>query len=213
MSGPCAPNIQSEDICLTQPQALAQLIQLLPRGRAWRTDADAPVRMGFLNAIAASWAYIEQRICAARLEFFCQSQSETTDLWMADYGLPDACDPYPDLCLKVSAFGGTRCDYFAAIALRAGWVISCFETGCGPLAGCARAGGARAGRGRRQSQLNVLVNLRASPAYTGGFRTPSRAGRMRAAMRLTCPPDLSALECLLERIVHAHVLIVYTTTE
>jgi hypothetical protein len=30
---------------------------------------------------------------------------------MAEYGLPDGCDPFPDLCTKVAAIGGTRCEY------------------------------------------------------------------------------------------------------
>ncbi|VFU07945.1 DUF2313 domain-containing protein [Methylocella tundrae] len=211
-SSSCSPGVVSEDICLTQPQALDQLIKLLPRGRAWRTDEDAPVRRGFLNALAASWAYIEERLCALRLEFFCQSETETNDVWLRQYGLPDACDPYPDLCGKVAAFGGTQCDYFQAIAARAGWSIACLETGCGAIAGRALAGCAQAGRGRRMGELHVLVNLAESHAYTGGYRTPPLAGRLRAGQPLACPPDLSALECLLERIVHAHVLIVYSTT-
>lgn len=205
-----APRV--EDVCLTQPQALDALIMMLPRGRAWETNAETPVRRGVLDALANLWAYIESRICAAKLEFFCQTQSETTDLWLADYGLPDACDPYPDLCSKVAAFGGTRCDYFVEIAARAGWAISCIDRFCGAVAGRGRAGRAQTGRGRAQSELHVLVDLAASSAWSGGYRTPPLAGRLRAGRKLACGPDLEPLKCLLERIVHAHVLIVYETT-
>lgn len=199
------------DECLTQPQALDALIALLPRGRAWTTTSETPVRLGVLDAMANLWAFLEARICAAKLEFFCQTQVETTDLWLADYGLPDACDPYPDLCGKVAAFGGARCAYFVEIAARAGWAISCVDHFCGALAGRGRAGRAQTGTGRAQSELHVRVDLAASRAWSGGYRTPPLAARLRAGRRLACPPDLEPLKCVLERIVHAHVLIVYET--
>jgi len=206
----CGDAGQSEDICLTQEQTLDQLIKLLPRGRAWRTDADAPVRRSFLNALAALYAYVEQRICALRLEFFCATETETNDVWMKQYGLPDACDPYPNLCAKVAAFGGTRCDYYAEIAALAGWSIECLDImGCGSLTGRAKAGCGRAGRGRIQNELLVLVDLTASPSYKGGFHTPPLAGRIRSGMPMNCPPSVGPLDCVLERVVHAHVRIVY----
>lgn len=205
----CEPPARVEDVCLTQPQALDALIALLPRGRAWTTTAETPVRRAALNAIASLWAFIEARICAARLEFFCQTHSETHDLWLADYGLPDDCDPFPDLCAKVAAVGGTRCDYYVDIAARAGWAIECVERACGGLAGHARAGCSVTGLGPRQSELYLRVNLSQSPAYSSGYRTPPLAGRLRAGQPLACPPDLSPLKCLLERVVHAHVLIIY----
>lgn len=205
----CPRDGRPADVCLTQPQALHQLIALLPQGRAWTTNAETPVRLGVLGAVAATWAFLEKRLCAARLEFFCHLKSETEDLWLADYGLPDDCDPYPDLCAKVAAVGGTRCDYYVDIAARAGWAIECVERACGGLAGRARAGCTVAGLGARQSELYLRVNLSRSPAYSRGYRTPPLAGRLRAGQPLACPPDISALKCLLERVVHAHVLIVY----
>jgi uncharacterized protein YmfQ (DUF2313 family) len=211
MQPQCGPAVVSDDICLSQEQTLDQLIKLLPRGRAWRTDQDTPVRLSFWNAIAAVYAFIEERICALRLEFFCATETETNDVWLRQYGLPDACDPFPNLCAKVAAFGGTQCSYFQEIAAQAGWSIECLDLDCGALAGLGQAGCAQAGVGVRQSQLFVQVNLSKSPAYSGGFRTQPLAGLLRAGQPLACPPDLGPLDCILERIVHAHVLIVYST--
>lgn len=208
MSG-CPREERPADVCLTQPQALDQLIKLLPRGRAWTTNVETPVRLGFLGAMASIWAWLDQRLCAARLEFFCHLKRETEDLWLADYGLPDACDPFPDLCAKVRAVGGTRCDYYVEIAARAGWSIFCVDRSCGAQAGLSRAGCAVAGLGWRRGELAIRVDLGASPAYAGGYRTPPQAGAMMAGQPFACPPDISALRCLLERVVHAHVLIVY----
>jgi len=207
----CPTTPASDDICLTQAQTLDQLIKLLPRGRAWRTDSDAPVRRAVLNAIASIYAYFEERLCALRLEFFCATQSETKAIWMEQYGLPDACDPYPDLCAKVAAYGGATCDYYQEIAANAGWSIACVDIDCGPLTGRARAGCAKAGRGWQQSELHIRVNLAESTAYTGGARSQAKAGCLLSGQKLACAPDFSALECILIRVVHAHVKIVYST--
>lgn len=207
---PCTEPGSSADICLTKEQTLGQIIKLLPRGRAWRTDEDTPVRLGVLRAIASLYAFIEERLCALRLEFFCETESETHEIWLEQYGLPAPCDPYPDLCTKVAAIGGTRCEYYVEIAKRAGWAIECAASlGCGAIAGCAFAGTAQTGQGPVFSTLNIKVFLDQSPAYQAGPRTPSLAGRMLAGWSLSCLPDIGALECLLARAVHAHVLVVY----
>jgi hypothetical protein len=222
--------------CPTPDEVLAAALALLPRGRAWQTHESGPrpgADIGFSpkafdntafstayeapSILRRYWAavsdvfyFLNQRLCALRLEFWCASQSETRDQWMAEYGLPDACDPFPDLCAKVAAIGGTRCDYYAAIAARMGWSIECSESvvKCGSRMN-SRAGRARAGAIRNLAQLKVIVHLNSSPAFTGGRSLPSIAGRMRAGRRQSCGPNILPLMCLMSRIVHAEIQIVY----
>jgi hypothetical protein len=169
----------------------------------------------YWRAFAIVMQYLSDRICALRLEFWCQSIAETRADWMNEYGLPDACDPFPDLCTKVAAIGGTRCEYYAEVAARSGWSIQCGEAlrSCGSHAGFARAGRAKAGATLGFSVLRIIVSLPNSPAYQPVARyLPSRAGRMRAGRRLSCQPDLLPLQCILSRVIHAEILQVYEVT-
>ena len=210
------------DLCATQDQWVAQLIALLPRGRAWGTHDGGPypgtVLYRFWYAVAGVLAWFEALACALILEFYCATTTTTgnRDLWMADYNLPDGCDPFPDLCTKVAALGGTRCDYITAVCARAGWAITCVDLydACG-----ARADGAGAmadcmvsGDGLAAGQMFILVSLSSSAAYAGGALTQPLADLMVADGFLACPPDLTGLECLLARIVGAHKQILYGTT-
>lgn len=222
--------------CPTKADILNVAIALLPRGRAWQTEEGGPqpgterafnprafnedafsvqnrkpsILRLFWQSVADTLAFLTQRLCALRLEFWCATHSETDDAWMAEYGLPDDCDPFPDLCTKVAAIGGTRCEYYASIAARSGWSISCVDyfLSCGIRSGCGRAGYAKPGR-RAAAQLKIIVDLNNSVAYTGTFHATPMAGRMKSGRRLACGPDLSPLECLLGRVVHAEIQIVY----
>lgn len=214
------------------------LLKLLPRGRAWQTSEGLPERFmepsfnsgsfsdtGFavqskdgstiwkyFRSIAEPLFYFYQRACDLRREFWCQSIVETRDDWMKEYGLPDECDPFPDLCVKVSAVGGTRCEYYAEVAARLGWTIDCVEeiSSCGGRAGCSRAGRARAGSTLGRAQLKIVVYLDESPAWLPTTRfLPALAGRMRAGRRMTCGPNIYALQCLLSRVIHAEIFTVY----
>lgn len=223
--------------CPTLPEIMEATLALLPRGRAWQTNEggpqpgyDAAFGLGFqTDAFATTskrksilWHYwyahamvvhfLTQRACALREEFWCSTINETRPEWMIEYGLPDACDPFPDLCTKVTAIGGTRCEYYAEVAARMGWTIECSEARefCGSRAGCALAGRARAGRVINTSQLKVIVHLGSSPAYSGGNTgLPALAGRFRAGRRHICGPNYSPLRCLMSRVVHAEIQIVY----
>ena len=226
---------------------MPQLIALLPRGRAWGTHDGGPlpgsVAWRFWSAVASVLAFVNTRACALLLEFFCATQSETNDEWMAEYGLPDGCDPFPDLCTKVAAVGGTRCEYLTAVAARAGWAVSCYDTsgGCGAKAGRARAGRAQAGRNPLPGTVVIRVDVRNSPAFMGRLPpTPvatslklgrkagrakagqalvcvqtgappivPRAGRAKAGGRPYCPPDITGIACIVERITGAHNVIRY----
>lgn len=224
--------------CPTLEEITSATLALLPRGRAWQTNEGGPrsvAEIGFdpgaynpeaystkerkpsilwryWRSYAVILHYLHQRLCALREEFWCQSIVETRDEWMTEYGLPDACDPFPDLCTKVAAIGGTRCEYYAEIAARSGWSITCKElvNSCGSRAGFMRAGRAKAGATLNRATLQIVVSLAESPAYQPKLRfIPSRAGRMRAGRRLSCGPDLLPLQCIMARIVHAEILTVY----
>lgn len=200
------------DICPTLDECHGVLRDLLPRGRAW----DGARRPGttlwrFWRAVAEPFFFINARICAASEEFFCSTASETRDQWLIEYGLPDACDPFPDLCAKVAAIGGTRCAYYAAIAARAGWSITCDEgaDGCGSQPGCGQAGDFQPGSRPGPARLRITVHLAESPAYQAPTVPVPQAGCLQAGQRLACGPDVSPVICLLERVVHAHLDVIY----
>jgi uncharacterized protein YmfQ (DUF2313 family) len=224
--------------CPTLDEITSACLALLPRGRAWQTHEGEPmpgyevafnpqafnkeafvttrrkpsILWQYWRAFAIVMDYLTQRACALREEFWCQSVNETRDAWMYEYGLPDECDPFPDLCTKVAAIGGTRCEYYQSIAARAGWSIDCLEqvVFCGSRAGRGLAGRARAGTSANLATLRIRVFLNDSEAIkpTGRY-LPSIAGRMRAGRRQTCGPDLTPLKCLLSRIVHAEIQLLF----
>lgn len=239
---PCPNPLQGPFRCPEFSDLLPQILALLPRGRAWQSRDggpapfyDAPfdsatfdsstfdtesrpgsVLYRFWSAVTDVFAFLHRRACDLRMEFWCATHRETHAEWMAEYGLPDACDPFPDLCTKVAALGGTRCEYFSEIAARSGWRIACEDMTArcnGARATCARAGRARAGGLPRQlCQLRIVVFTSESPSFMAPrYRLP-RAGRLRADHRLACAPNLSPLLCVLERVVPAHVSVVYQTT-
>lgn len=222
----------------TLDEVTEQTLKLLPRGRAWQTNESLPPRAmqsafnpdafnndafsttdesgsviwQYWRSFAVMMYFFYVRLCALREEFWCHSINETRDEWMVEYGLPDPCDPFPDLCTKVTALGGTRCEFYAEIAARGGWTIECKETlsYCGSRAGCSRAGKARAGSTLGRAELLIVVYLNQSPAYQPiGRWLPSLAGRMRAGRRLSCGPSLFPLQCLLSRVIHAEILTIY----
>jgi hypothetical protein len=82
---------------------------------AFATDSDVgSILYRFWAAVGAFRNFLESGFAILRLEFWCATHKETHDLWMKrEYGLPDPCDPFPDLCTKVAAIGGARCEYFA----------------------------------------------------------------------------------------------------
>jgi hypothetical protein len=228
--------------CPTLDEVTDEVISALPRGRAWQNNDGGPypgAEIGFnpgafdgdafatvqrdpswlwnyWRAFAVALQFFKQRMCDLRQEFWCQSIVEARDGWMKEYGLPDACDPFPDLCQKVQAVGGTRCDYYAQVAAQSGWSISCIEliSFCGSRAGCSRAGRARAGRTMGIAELRIVVFLNESTALANvGRNLPPLAGRFRAGRRHSCGPDLTPLKCIMARIVHAHVQTTFEVNE
>jgi uncharacterized protein YmfQ (DUF2313 family) len=166
----CSNAAPSLDICPTTDEMRPQVFALLPRGRAWQTHDGGPwpgtMLYGFWSAVASMRAYFNKRMCDMREEFFCATTVEMVDVWMKQYGLPDNCDPFPDLCSKVGALGSQRCEYFRSVAARRGWTIDCVNL--------ADACGSRFGKARFS---------RNNPAYTSHL---PRFGRMRFGQKLGC---------------------------
>lgn len=207
----CAPGTGA-DICPTLDECHGVLRDGLPVGRAWASlRRPGTVGWGVWRAVAHPIHLINARICAASEEFFCSTAVETRDGWMTEYGLPDACDPFPDLCAKVGAVGGTRCDYYAAVAARAGWSITCDAgaEGCGSQPGAAQAGCAVPGARPGPARLRITIHLDDSPAYQAPSVPPPQAGCLKAGQRLACGPNVSPVICLIERVVHAHLDVSY----
>lgn len=202
--------------CLDASAHARALAALRPRGDAWRNggadDLAGSVMGQFFDALGAPHAAMNARLCALIDEFFCSSAVETRDLWALEYGLPDGCDPFADICEKVNAVGDTTPDYVIAAALRRGWSITIdqvFTTRAeAGVAGVARAGVARCGA-RSGVTWFVTVDRSTSPAFVSPrFRT-LRAGRARAGQFIACDPSLDPLTCLVRRIAPAHADLIF----
>jgi hypothetical protein len=239
MTTACAPAARGPYHCPSRDEILSSLLVELPRGRAWQTDDGGPdpvvegafqgaafqslafqtmqrpgsILWRYWRAVADVLAYATQRWCDLREEFWCATHIETHDLWMREYGLPNPCDPFPDLCAKVAAVGGTRCEYYAEIAARAGWSLTCADkiVDCGAGVGCFETGCDEVGGAMPAATLVVIVNLNESPAYTVPLNNASQAGCMEAGDGLDCAPDIRPLKCILDHVVHAHLVIEYQT--
>lgn len=220
--------------CPTPLESIQATAALLPRGRAWPVNdggatiarflvwlaglSGAPaswpagfVQAGVIAAIGAVRNWVEGRFCALLEEFWCATASETLDLWNKEYGLPDGCDPFPNLCVKVGAFGEPRCDHWVTLAATLGWSIACgdFRQSAGAMADCAFADNALAASGVQASVINISVFLADSAAYTSILSTPPLADLMQADMQITCLPDITPLICAFDRIMPAHLTVNY----
>lgn len=203
--------------CPTQPEVRDAALALLPRGRAWGTHDGGPwpnsVLYDFWSAVGAFFAYLYARVCKLRYEFFCRTHDETHDLWMLEYGLPDSCDPYPDLCSKVTAIGGARCEDYKLVAAAAGWSVTCRSIlqECGTFVGngVALAGRATAGGALPAGALILEVSLGQSRSYQQSLAATSLVGHAVAGRPLSCPPDITPLLCVMDRVVHGHLDVRY----
>lgn len=202
------------DVCPTADDLLPQILALTPRGRAWGNNDGGPfagVLLSFWTVLAHILAYVNTRICDLKLEFFCATANETLDVWDAQYGLPDDCDPFPDLCLKVAAQGGARCEFYQAICASAGWVINCESASdaCGGRYGNARFGCFSFGA-IDTNELRIVVETQASTAYVPPGSLIPRFGAYRFGQPRGCgEPNIQGLQCLIERVAPAHAVITY----
>ena len=164
-------------------------------------------------AYAEVLAHMHGRACALIEEFYCSTVSETLPQWWVEYGFPDDCEPWTDLCAKVRAQGGATCGYLSDLAASRGWVLEC--SNCPPAssnssAGCASAGCATP-CGCPPNNIYLTIHLDQSPAYVDPPQPPASAGNARAgsALAAACPPRAEQLVCLIERFKPAHVRAFY----
>lgn len=203
----------ARDFCPTADDLAPQYVAMLPRGRAWGEGGPGRETTGFIRrwlyALATVMAALHQSICALALEFFCATATLSRDAWEEEYGLPDACDPYADPCDKIGAIGGVTCGYYQAIAATIGWTIAC-GSNCALDCGLMETGmtpGVASGPGT----LLIVVYLSQSSAFTGSAQVMGAvSGFLEAGMAPACGPDISALDCVLQRIAPAHAQISYT---
>jgi hypothetical protein len=225
--------------CPNAAQIFANALPLLPRGDAWQSNeppgqvfTESWVQGGFMqsgmmqeltrppsvmhaffSSVASVFGFVTGRLCDLEQEFFCATASETLDLWFQEYGLPDGCDPFPNLCAKVAAFGGTDCAFFESIAGSAGWSISCaplLAGLCGQF-GASRFGEIGFGGEGGVATIGVTVDLENSPAFQGLSQAQPFFGALQFGNTLNCPPDITGLSCLLDRVVHAEIVVIYET--
>lgn len=206
----CATAI-SPDICPTADQLVGQYTMLLPRGRAFGEGGKGRLPGGIIHGVlyvlAVAFAACHAALCALSLEFVCATADKTLDWWDYEYDFPDVCDPWASLCAKVAAQGGSTCAFLQEIAWGKGWSITC-GTDCASSAKCIEAG--MVVGGPVAGVLYIVVDLEASPAYLNSPQTLGPvAGFLEADMPVLCGPDLSALDCLIQRVAQAHLKIVY----
>lgn len=182
-----------------------------PPDNPW--SASLTVMQQYWAAFAEVLEYLHQRACALVPEMFCSTVNETRREWETEYGFPDACEHYEELCAKVNAIGGTQCTYFAALAASRGWALTCRDCATEPLgssADCAAAdcSAVACTTSCDPDTLIFEVSLRNSPAYV----TPDLSNAADCAVADCsdlCEPSLEALKCLIERVKPAHVRAIF----
>lgn len=205
-------------LCHSDAALGRQIAAYRPRGDAWRhgghDDLEGSVMGQVFAGFGAAFGPTERRLCALVDEFFCSSAIETRDLWALEYGVPDGCDPFADICEKVNAVGDTVPAYAEAAALRRGWSIAIGQEFVTKVQSC------RMGRGRMGTLImgaaegvtwRIVVNLAASPAYVAADRRKPLMGRMLMAYAFDCGPDIEPLACLIRRIAPGHADLVFET--
>lgn len=204
--------------CPSDAEVALHFARLRPRGDAWRNggfDAlDGSTMGGFFAALGEGAGPTARRLCDLTDEFFCSTAAETLDLWAAEYGVPDGCDPFEAVCDKVNAVGDSTTAYAEAAALRRGWSVRIVEEfivvtqDAGYGRRCYGAGiyGAQQGVAWR-----ATVDLSLSPAYVAVAGRPPLYGVHLYGDALNCPPDIEPLRCLLRRIAPAHADLILTT--
>ena len=199
--------------CPDQDSVLTQLLALLPQGRAWRSTNGGPesgsLMWHFWRAVAKPIATLEGVICQLFDEFFCQTTTQLKAAWFEDYALPDACDPYPDLCAKVVALGGQICADFVTLAAGAGWAIECRPRQLGAVTGCVQTGCAQVGEPSDVvPSIRIRILLAHSPAYrSAGMIGPPKTGVYETGQAVLCRENIAALQCMLMRVLPAHLII------
>ncbi len=213
--------------CPTKWELWRQILRLLPQGRAWQNHTDrfygfdeaGDPDLDTMTVIEQFWAayaevleHLHQRACKLIDEFFCESFDETQDWWFTEWGFPDPCEAYEDVCEKMRDVGGARCEDLVALAATRGWVVTCRDcNGVVPaVADCATADCATDCE-CPPGTVWITIHLDESPAYTAPSVPQAVADCAPADCNSPCTPDVEQLKCLIERVRHAHLKIIYET--
>ncbi|TCR69683.1 hypothetical protein [Bosea sp. BK604] len=206
------------DLCRSDEEVARGLAALRPRGDAWRNGGhDGLDGSGMGNtfaALGAAFGPVERRFCALIDEFFCSSAVETLDLWALEYGVPDGCDPFADICEKVNAVGDSIPDYAEAAAQRRGWSIGIAQDFTTLVEDCCMGMGLMGTMimGAEQGVTwRITIDLAASPAYSAPLDVEPLMGLMLLSDGFDCPPDIEGLRCLIRRIAPAHADLIFET--
>ncbi|PHQ72407.1 MAG: hypothetical protein COB93_00250 [Sneathiella sp.] len=210
----CGPDTRRPYKCPDREDLFRAFIMLLPRGRAWQTHDDGvPRDQSWLQrywwAVAGESVVLWQSICSMTDQYFCDTVTYMRDELLADYGLPDECDPYGDICTRIAAYGDYGCEHWTAIAAAHGWDIVCstFEQSCCGQAGHARAGYMECNSSPSwlNSQINITINIATSTAYDDDPCLTNCVGYATTGWARACEISPDSLICLLEKTVPAHV--------
>ncbi len=204
--------------CPTDADVASALAALRPRGDAWRNGGfdglQGSTMVRFFSALGVGMGPTHRRFCALTDEFFCSSAFETIDLWKLEYGVPDGCDPYADVCEKVNAVGDTTTAYAIAAAASRGWSIGIAEEWITNVEDCTVGlglmGTAIFGAENGVKWI-VTIDLTASIAFTVKAGVEPLFGLMLAGDTFDCPPDIEPLKCLIRRIAPAHADLEFLT--
>jgi len=185
--------------CASQDQLYAAIQALMPRGRAWQNHdyvaRQDSVMQSLLWVIAGEFAYMEAAVCSMIDEYFCQTTDADRDLWLEEFGLPDACDVFgTNLCAKVAAYGDTSPEYYTALAAELGWVADIrWLTGDDPeFPGVI-------------STLHVIIDVGNSPAIA----PEAAVENAEVEEAFVGDPDTTSLICSLDGIIPAEAAITY----
>ena len=166
--------------CPTKWDFFKALGGLLPHGRAhqsddWAYDATSPDELPttmqkWWAAVAEVFGDFSRHGCALLNEFWCSTADDTLALWYLDYGFPDECQDYDNLCAKVAARGGATAQYLEGMARDNGWDIKCHD-------------------GRVPHELDVSVGL-FSPAMAYGEDFEAEYPKLSCLLRKTAPAHI-----------------------
>lgn len=192
---------------MTVEAYLRQLQALLPEGAAWQREADADITKA-LYAIAEEFARIDQRAGDLMEEADPWTTRELLPEWEKDAGLPDECigelstveERRSALIGRLNQDGGQSSMFLTELAAAIGFIvtISSFR----PFTAGSIAGGylANGDDWRHTFQVNA-------PSVTvRDFVAGSWAGEPLRSWGNT------RLECMINRVKHAHTLAIFSYT-
>lgn len=190
---------RQNDFAPTRDEVHAMLMALAPRGRAWQTDDVSGARQdsvlkSFWYAVAGVWRSLETAVSATLTEWSPASTSADRDLWMTDYGLPDACLPTgDDLVAAVRAGAGTAGEDWVAFAASLGIVAQARWLKGNPL------------DPDYPGVTATLVMTLSTVMSFSAAQQPPHAGNWQLGVQRLGDLNVSRIVCMLEACLPAHI--------